>query len=83
MLNERAPGYQPGDSEPEKRIAELLVRAGLPRPKLGHHLRIARKTIRLDIAYVEPGSASSTTRRGSTRASARSRAIVNATSNSS
>jgi hypothetical protein len=29
VLNERAPGYQPGDSDPEKRIADLLVRAGL------------------------------------------------------
>ena len=53
VLNERAPGYQPGDSDPEKRIAELLVRAGLPRPKLGHHLRIGKKSIRLDIAYVD------------------------------
>ena len=53
VLNERAPGYQPGDSDPEKRIADLLVRAGLPKPKLGHHLRIGKKSIRLDIAYVD------------------------------
>jgi hypothetical protein len=53
VLNERAPGCQPGDSDPEKRIADLLMRAGLPRPKLGHQLRITGKTIRLDIAYVD------------------------------
>lgn len=53
VLTERSPGYQPGESDPEKRIADLLVRAGLPRPKLGHQLRIGKKAIRLDIAYVD------------------------------
>ena len=36
----RAPGYHPGESDPERRIAELLDRAGLPAPTLQHRVEL-------------------------------------------
>jgi hypothetical protein len=53
VLDERAAGYEPGDSHPERRIANLLVRAGLPKPKLGHQVRVNGRTFRLDVAYID------------------------------
>jgi hypothetical protein len=47
----RTNGWQPGDSQPEVRIAELLVAAGLPRPVQQHRIRIAHRTVRVDLAY--------------------------------
>ena len=51
VLGEREPGYQPGDSEPEKRIARWLTAAGLPEPVLGHRAAVGTRRLRLDIAY--------------------------------
>jgi very-short-patch-repair endonuclease len=51
ILEHRAPGYHPGDSNPEKRIAELLVRTGLPEPTRQHRVRIGSKRYRIDLCY--------------------------------
>lgn len=51
VLGERVPGYQPGDSEPERRIARWLAEAGLPKPVLGHRVAIGNRRLRLDVAY--------------------------------
>jgi very-short-patch-repair endonuclease len=51
ILEHRAPGYHPGDSDPEKRIAELLVRAGLPAPTRQHRVRLGTRTVRIDLCY--------------------------------
>lgn len=53
ILRHRAPGYHPGESEPEKRIAALLVRAGLPEPVRQHRVEIGRKRYRIDLCYPE------------------------------
>ena len=53
ILEVRQPGYHPGDSEPEKRISDLLVRAGFPRPVPQHTIRIGSRTYRADLAYPE------------------------------
>ena len=51
VLERRQPGYEPGDSAPERRIADLLVRAGLPRPVHQHRVRIGNKVVRIDLCY--------------------------------
>ncbi len=51
ILDHRTPGYHPGDSDPEQRIARLLVQAGLPEPTRQHPLRIGAKRYRLDLCY--------------------------------
>ncbi|MDQ1431149.1 MAG: hypothetical protein QOF40_1751 [Actinomycetota bacterium] len=51
ILERRAPGYHPGESDPEKRIAELLVRAGLPSPTRQHRVRLGTRTVRIDLCY--------------------------------
>jgi hypothetical protein len=51
VLEERTAGYQPGDSHPERRLANVLVDAGLPMPTLGHRVQIRGRTFRLDLAY--------------------------------
>jgi very-short-patch-repair endonuclease len=53
ILEHRAPGYHPGESNPEKRIAELLVRSGLPAPTPQHWVRIGAKRYRVDLCYPE------------------------------
>ena len=53
ILEHRAPGYHPGESDPEKRIAKLLERAGLPAPTLQHRVRRGAKTYRIDLCYPE------------------------------
>jgi hypothetical protein len=53
ILERRLPGYQPGDSAPERRIAELLVRAGLPPPTQQHPVRVGRSQRRVDLCYPE------------------------------
>ncbi|MEX2100317.1 MAG: hypothetical protein WEB19_02780 [Acidimicrobiia bacterium] len=53
ILDDRQPGYHPGDSEPEKRISDLLVRAGLPRPVPQYRIRLGKRTVRADLAYPE------------------------------
>jgi hypothetical protein len=53
IVEARTPGYHPGESEPEKRIADLLERRGLPRPLPQHRVRVGRRTLRVDLAYPE------------------------------
>jgi very-short-patch-repair endonuclease len=53
ILERRRPGFEPGDSDPERRIAELLVRAGLPAPTLQHRVEVAGRTYRIDLCYPE------------------------------
>lgn len=53
ILDRRRPGYDPGESEPERRIAQLLVRGGLPEPVMQHRVRIGAKRYRIDLAYPE------------------------------
>jgi very-short-patch-repair endonuclease len=57
ILERRLPGYEPGESAPERRIANLLVRAGLPAPVLQHRVRVGGRTLRIDLAYPETGIA--------------------------
>jgi very-short-patch-repair endonuclease len=51
ILERRAPGYHPGDSDPEKRIADLLVCAGLPAPTRQYRVRLGTRTVRIDLCY--------------------------------
>lgn len=51
ILEHRASGYEPGESEPEKRIADLLVRAGLPKPTLQHPVVVGGRRYRIDLCY--------------------------------
>jgi very-short-patch-repair endonuclease len=51
ILGYRAPGYDPGDSDPERRIAALLVRRGLPQPTLQHRVSVGAKRYRIDLCY--------------------------------
>jgi hypothetical protein len=51
ILEHRTPGYDPGESEPEKRIADLLVRAGLPEPTRQHPVVVGGKRYRIDLCY--------------------------------
>jgi hypothetical protein len=53
VLDLRRPGYSPGESHPERRIADLLVRAGLPAPTLQHPVEISGKRYRIDLCYPE------------------------------
>ncbi len=53
VLERRQRGYQPGDSQPEVRIAELLERAGLPRPEQQVRIPLGNRTARVDLAYRE------------------------------
>jgi very-short-patch-repair endonuclease len=53
ILERRRPGYQPGDSNPERRIADLLVRAGLPAPTLQHQVQVGARSYRIDLCYPE------------------------------
>jgi very-short-patch-repair endonuclease len=51
ILEHRVPGYQPAESAPERRIADLLVRAGLPAPVLQHRIQVGNRTYRIDLCY--------------------------------
>lgn len=51
ILEHRAPGYDPGESEPEKRIADILVRAGLPEPTRQHPVVVGGRRYRIDLCY--------------------------------
>jgi very-short-patch-repair endonuclease len=51
ILEHRTPGYVPADSEPEKRIADLLVRAGLPEPTRQHPVVVGGRRYRIDLCY--------------------------------
>lgn len=51
VLDDRLPGFQPGDSQPEVRLTRWLTSAGLPKPVQQHRVRIGNKTYRMDLAY--------------------------------
>jgi very-short-patch-repair endonuclease len=51
LVDERLTGPELGDSPPELRIARLLRRAGLPAPAHQHRVRLATRTIRIDLAH--------------------------------
>jgi hypothetical protein len=51
VLDDRLPGFQPGDSQPEVRIATWLSAAGLPKPVQQHRVRVGNRTYRMDLAY--------------------------------
>jgi hypothetical protein len=53
ILEHRSPGYDPGESDPERRIVDLLVRAGLPAPTSQHRVSISGKRYRIDLCYPE------------------------------
>ena len=53
ILDRRRPGYDPGESHPERRIADLLIRAGLPEPTMQHPVEIDGKRYRIDLCYPE------------------------------
>jgi hypothetical protein len=53
ILDRRRPGYDPGESHPERRIADLLVRAGLPEPTMQHPVEVGGKNYRIDLCYPE------------------------------
>jgi predicted transcriptional regulator of viral defense system len=49
VLEARQSGFDPGESEPEVRIARLLVAAGLPAPLHQHRVHVKGRTRRLDL----------------------------------
>jgi very-short-patch-repair endonuclease len=51
LIDERATGLDPGDSDAEGRIARWLVASGLPKPVQQHRVRIDGRTYRIDLAY--------------------------------
>ena len=53
ILDRRSPGYDPGESHPERRIANLLVRAGLPEPTMQHPVELNGRRYRIDLCYPE------------------------------
>ena len=55
ILAERLPGYDPGGSAAERRLARVLIRAGLPAPVPQHRIHTGVRTVRVDFAYPEHG----------------------------
>lgn len=53
VLAARIPGYDPGESELEGRIARVIDRAGLPRPAQQHRVRLGGDRYRIDFAWPE------------------------------
>jgi hypothetical protein len=51
VLAERIPGYDPGESELEARIARLIDAHGLPRPAQQHRVRFDKQRYRIDFAW--------------------------------
>jgi very-short-patch-repair endonuclease len=57
ILEDRIPGYHPAESEPERRVADLLVRAGLPEPVRQRWVEVGSRRYRVDLCYPELGIA--------------------------
>ena len=55
LLADRQPGFDPGGSPQEVRLAKLLVGAGLPAPVAQHTFPIAGRRYRVDLAYPDQG----------------------------
>lgn len=53
ILDARNPVIEAGESPMECRVAQVLVRAGLPCPEQQYSVRIANRQYRLDLAYPE------------------------------
>ena len=53
VLEQRLPGFDPGDSDREVWLVEALVGGGFERPTLGHRVRIGHRTYKLDVSYPE------------------------------
>lgn len=51
ILAARIPGYDPGESELEGRIARIIDRAGLLRPTQQHRVRLDKDRYRIDFAW--------------------------------
>ena len=51
ILARRLPGYDPGESGLQMRLARGLVAHGCPEPVLEHRVRLGRKQYRIDLAY--------------------------------
>ena len=51
VIEQRRHGYHPGDSDPEVRLAKLLIGAGLPAPVQQHPVSLGNRTVRIDLAY--------------------------------
>ena len=51
VLAARIPGYNPGESDLEGRIARIIDRAGLPRPTQQHRVRYDAVRYRIDFAW--------------------------------
>ena len=53
VLRDRIPGYDPGESELEGRLARIILRAGLPAPAQQHRVSYGSARYRLDMAWPE------------------------------
>ncbi len=53
VLAARIPGYDPGESPLEARIARIIDRAGLPRPRQQHRVQVEGVRYRIDFAWPE------------------------------
>jgi very-short-patch-repair endonuclease len=53
ILEDRLPGFDPGDSDPELKLVRWLVSAGLPKPVQQHRVRVRTRTYKPDLAYPE------------------------------
>jgi hypothetical protein len=51
VLVERLPGYDPGESELEGRIARIIDAHGLPRPSHQHRVSFGKRRYRIDLAW--------------------------------
>ena len=53
VLRDRIPGYDPGESELEGRLARIIIRAGLPAPTQQHRVAYGSVRYRVDFAWPE------------------------------
>jgi hypothetical protein len=53
LLDVRSPSYDPGGSNSERRVLDILVAGGLPAPVQQYRVRVEGKTYFLDYAYPE------------------------------
>jgi hypothetical protein len=53
VLRDRIPGYDPGESELEGRLARIIIRAGLPAPAQQHRVDYGASRYRVDFAWPE------------------------------
>ena len=51
VLRDRIPGYDPGESDLEARLARIIIRAGLPAPTQQHRVSYGPDRYRIDFAW--------------------------------